>query len=175
MICKVNVGQTDHGFCLFLRNVLSVAQVRAQLTPDVWEDAKLTASGMAQTVKNNHQIDAGKIPGLTEMLGEALLRLPLFQQLAMPRAVSRLLLKPLCRGYGIRHPYRCRLHVLPATRGERLVVVGWVQSRIRDPRKREIILDLDQVRQAYLAKQGHDRMADLLLKASSNLRRMWDE
>ena len=54
-------------------------------------------------------------------------------------------------------------------------MVGWVHSRIRDPRKREIILDLDQVRQAYLAKQGHDRMADLLLKASTNLRRMWDE
>ena len=84
-----------------MRNVLSVAQVQqvqAQLTPDVWEDGKLTASGMAQTVKNNHQIDAGKIPGLTEMLGEALLRLPLFQRLAMPRAVSRLLLSRYAEG-----------------------------------------------------------------------------
>jgi PKHD-type hydroxylase len=65
--------------------------------------------------------------------------------------------------------------VLPVTRGERLVVVGWVQSRIRDSRRREILLDLDQVRKAYLEKVGHDRVADLLLKSSVNLRRMWDE
>ena len=61
------------------------------------------------------------------------------------------------------------------TRGERLVVVGWVQSRIRDPQKRQMLLDLDTVRKRYLDKVGHDDGADLLLKTSNNLRRLWDE
>lgn len=59
--------------------------------------------------------------------------------------------------------------------GERIAVVGWVQSRVRDPRHREILIDLDRVRVEYLKNAGHDHAADLLLKTSTNLRRMWDE
>lgn len=65
--------------------------------------------------------------------------------------------------------------VTPVTRGERIAVVGWVESRIRDSRRRQIILDLDQARREYLEKVGHDRTADLLVKSTANLRRMWDE
>lgn len=65
--------------------------------------------------------------------------------------------------------------VTPVTRGERLVIVGWVQSRIRDALKRQILIDLEIVRRQYLDKIGHDRQADLLLKSSTNLRRLWDE
>jgi len=65
--------------------------------------------------------------------------------------------------------------VLPVVRGERIAVVGWVQSRIRDPARRELLLDLEVARQAHLKAVGHDRAADLLLKATENLRRMWDE
>jgi len=65
--------------------------------------------------------------------------------------------------------------VLPVTRGERIAVVGWVQSRIRDAAKRALILDLEVARQAHLKKAGHDRAADLLLKSTENLRRMWDD
>lgn len=65
--------------------------------------------------------------------------------------------------------------VTPVTKGERIAIVGWVQSHIRDPRQREILMDLDTVRRTYLDKIGHDRNADLLLKSTMNLRRMWDE
>lgn len=65
--------------------------------------------------------------------------------------------------------------VTPVTRGERLAVVGWVQSRVRDARQRQILIDLDRVRREWLEKIGHDSTADLLLKSSANLRRMWDE
>lgn len=65
--------------------------------------------------------------------------------------------------------------VMPVVRGERLAIVGWIQSRIRDPAKRELILDLEVARQAHLKAAGHDRAADLLLKSTENLRRMWDD
>jgi len=65
--------------------------------------------------------------------------------------------------------------VLPVVRGGRIVVVGWIQSRIRDAAKRELILDLEMARRAHLQAVGHDRAADLLLKSTENLRRMWDE
>lgn len=65
--------------------------------------------------------------------------------------------------------------VAPVTQGVRLVVVGWVQSRIRDAAKRQILLDMHQARKAYLQKVGHDRNADLMFKSSENLRRMWDD
>lgn len=65
--------------------------------------------------------------------------------------------------------------VAEVTKGERIAIVGWVQSRIRDPQKRQILMDLDLARKAYLEKAGHDRQADLMLKSSTNLRRMWDE
>lgn len=65
--------------------------------------------------------------------------------------------------------------VNPVTRGERLAVVGWVQSRVRDARKRQILIDLDTARKIWLEKVGHDATADLLLKSSTNLRRLWDE
>lgn len=65
--------------------------------------------------------------------------------------------------------------VAEVTRGERIAIVGWVQSRVRDPARRQILHDLDRVRRTYLDRVGHDRAADLLLKSSMNLRRMWDE
>lgn len=65
--------------------------------------------------------------------------------------------------------------VLPVTRGERLAVIGWVQSRIREAARRELVLDLEVARRAHLKDVGHDRAADLLLKATENLRRMWDD
>lgn len=65
--------------------------------------------------------------------------------------------------------------VMPVTSGERICVVGWLQSRIRNPHKRQLIIDLDIARKAYLEKAGHDRNADLLLKAAQDLRRMWDD
>lgn len=66
-----------------------------------------------------------------------------------------------------------QLHrVMPVTRGVRLACVGWVQSRIRRADHREILHDLDRVRDAA----GPETEATLLLdKSIGNLLRMWSE
>jgi len=92
----------------------------------------------------------------------------------------------LCSGIGdqavkldagslILYPSGVLHRVNTVTRGERLVIVGWVQSHIRDPQQRQMLLDLDTVRRRYLDKVGHDEAADLLLKTSHNLRRLWND
>jgi PKHD-type hydroxylase len=65
--------------------------------------------------------------------------------------------------------------VEPVTDGERLACVGWAQSLVRDPARREVLFDLSTAR-ARLATAGAER-ADLLLldKTRANLLRMWAE
>ena len=61
------------------------------------------------------------------------------------------------------------------TSGERLAVVGWVQSLIRHEAQRDILFDLDQAI-ATLEQTGSPRPAtDRLHKARSNLLRLWAE
>jgi PKHD-type hydroxylase len=214
-----------------LQDLLNPAQINEildRLSDDVFVDGKTTATGMAQSVKANEQVDAAQVPGLMAMLTDAIVNNPTFRHLAMPRAVSNLMVSryrdtmaygthtdaaimpsghrsdisftlfltepdsyeggelsletpfgdqrlKLKAGSLILYPTGELHQVMPVTQGERIVVVGWVQSRIRDSRKRQILLDLDQARRAYLDKAGHDRSADLLLKSAINLRRMWDE
>lgn len=63
--------------------------------------------------------------------------------------------------------------VTPITRGERLAVVGWVQSFVRAEDRREVLFDLDQSI-ATLEQTGADRaVIDRLSKARSNLLRLW--
>jgi len=67
-----------------------------------------------------------------------------------------------------------QLHrVEPVTRGERLAVVGWAQSLVRDPRQREILYELDTVRERLFEREGKSADHDLLSKAVMNLMRMW--
>jgi PKHD-type hydroxylase len=63
----------------------------------------------------------------------------------------------------------------PVTAGERLVAVGWVQSLVRDPIKRELLFDLQRARQIIFARTGRDEAFNLLSKTSSNLLRLWSE
>ena len=72
--------------------------------------------------------------------------------------------------------YDCgALHrVAPVTRGERRAAVGWIQSRLRDPRQREILFTLDQTRRALHAREGSAGAAFLQLsQVHSQLLRMW--
>jgi PKHD-type hydroxylase len=65
-----------------------------------------------------------------------------------------------------------QLHaVLPVTRGERLVCVGWVQSLVRRADQRELLFDLEQLRGG--PNPGEEFL--LLDKAIGNLLRMWGE
>lgn len=96
--------------------------------------------------------------------GELALETPLGEQ-KIKLAAGSLVLYPT----GVLH------RVTPITRGARVAAVGWVQSRLRDARQRQAIVDLEFVRAMHLKSVGHDRAADLLLKVSHNLRRMWEE
>ena len=61
----------------------------------------------------------------------------------------------------------------PVTEGVRLVTVGWVQSFIRAPMKREILFDLDTARRSMFQKSGKTIEFDLISKSHANLLRQW--
>jgi PKHD-type hydroxylase len=65
-----------------------------------------------------------------------------------------------------------RLHrVTPVARGVRLACVGWMQSQVRRADQREVLYDLEQVRNGM----GEEGSALLLDKTIGNLLRMWGE
>lgn len=81
----------------------------------------------------------------------------------------------LSAGSAIIYPTTSLHHVAEVTRGERLVVVGWVRSYIRDAGQRELLFDLDQL-VSSMVQSGADRaQLNLVLKSRSNLVRMWAE
>ena len=75
----------------------------------------------------------------------------------------------------ILYPSTTLHRVEPVTRGERLAVVGWVQSQIRNGEQREILFDLDQAVEAAHAAEGKSPQFDRLAKTRANLLRMWAE
>ncbi len=75
----------------------------------------------------------------------------------------------------ILYPSTTLHRVEEVTRGERLAVVGWVQSLIRDGQQREMLFDLDQSVEAVFAAEGKSPLFDRLAKTRSNLLRMWAE
>lgn len=64
-------------------------------------------------------------------------------------------------------------HVAPVTRGARIAAVLWVQSLVRDPGQRQILLDLARVSQTL--RQRDPASPELMLVDASyhNLTRMW--
>lgn len=71
------------------------------------------------------------------------------------------------------YPTSALHRVEPVTRGERLAVLGWVTSWVRDPARREVLHDLDVAARALFDQQGKTPAFDRLFKAKSNLMRMW--
>ena len=55
--------------------------------------------------------------------------------------------------------------------GERIVVVGWIESYIKSIEEREYLFDLDAGAKALLAKHGRSDELDLIFKSYSNLLR----
>jgi PKHD-type hydroxylase len=77
-------------------------------------------------------------------------------------------------GHGIVYP-STRLHqVEPITRGERVVGVGWIESRIRHGEQRELLFELDTARRALHAREGKGEVFDLISRSYSNLLRWWE-
>jgi PKHD-type hydroxylase len=63
--------------------------------------------------------------------------------------------------------------VKPITKGIRFAAITWIQSLVRDPADREILFDLDTVRQLMYNKYGKTPEFDLLSKSHANLLRKW--
>lgn len=65
-----------------------------------------------------------------------------------------------------------QLHrVRPVEEGERLAVVGWVQSLVREPAVRELLHDLSEAREMLVGREGTERALELLNKSYFNLLR----
>ena len=78
-------------------------------------------------------------------------------------------------GSAIAYPSTSLHRVDPVISGTRLVVVGWIQSYIRNPQHREILFDLEVTRRSLFAQSGKTNEFDLLSKSVANLTRMWAE
>lgn len=76
-------------------------------------------------------------------------------------------------GAAIIYPANTLHRVNLVSQGTRLVVVGWVQSFIRDASEREILFDLDTARRSIFAQQGKTPEFDLISKTIANLLRKW--
>ena len=55
--------------------------------------------------------------------------------------------------------------------GERLVLIGWIESYIKSIEEREYLFDLDAAARSLLAKYGRSDEVDLIFKSYSNLLR----
>jgi PKHD-type hydroxylase len=78
-------------------------------------------------------------------------------------------------GSALVYPSSTLHRVEPVTEGQRWVSVGWIQSLVRDPSRREILFEIDTVRRSLFAKEGKTLEVDLLCKTHSNLLRQWAE
>ena len=64
--------------------------------------------------------------------------------------------------------------VEPVRSGQRLVAVGWIESRIRQAEQRELLFELDTARRALFQRSGKDEIFDLVTKSYTNLLRRWE-
>ncbi len=79
-------------------------------------------------------------------------------------------------GQLVLYPANTRHRVAPVTRGERLAVVFWVQSMVRDESRRLMLIELDRAVQALAASVGPENPQILVLTGLyHNLLRQWAE
>jgi PKHD-type hydroxylase len=77
-------------------------------------------------------------------------------------------------GHALVYPSSLLHRVEPVGAGERLVAVGWIESRIRHGDQRELLFELDAARRALFERHGKDEIFDLVSRSYSNLLRRWD-
>ena len=75
----------------------------------------------------------------------------------------------------ILYPSTTLHRVSPVTKGERLGIVGWVQSWVGGAAEREILFDLDRSIAALFEQSGKTEVFDTLTRTRSNLLRLWAE
>lgn len=81
----------------------------------------------------------------------------------------------LAAGSMVIYPSGALHRVRPVTEGYRDAAVGWAQSFVRDPRQREILADIQALREALIAEGASDERINWLLKTETNLQRLWCE
>jgi len=93
-------------------------------------------------------------------------------ELVMEEPAEARAFRPLA-GDAVLYPTSALHRVAPVTEGERLAVIGWVQSWVGDPGQRAVLHDLDVAAAELFAAQGKSATFDRLLKAKTNIYRMW--
>ena len=63
--------------------------------------------------------------------------------------------------------------VVEITRGVRVAVIGWLQSYVRDPARRQMLYDMNRARQKLRETGADEESLELLVKCYGNLLRMW--
>lgn len=81
----------------------------------------------------------------------------------------------LAAGEAVVYPSSTLHRVAPVTRGSRFAAVGWVESLIRDPARREILYDLERIKRMMAEKLPDAPETDWAYKTQANLLRMWAE
>ena len=79
----------------------------------------------------------------------------------------------LAAGAAVVYPSTLLHRVEPVGQGERLVAVGWIESRIRSAEQRELLFELDTARRSLFAREGKSEEFDLISRSYSNLLRLW--
>ncbi|MEO7814441.1 MAG: Fe2+-dependent dioxygenase [Sphingomicrobium sp.] len=77
-------------------------------------------------------------------------------------------------GEAIFYPSDSLHQVVPVTRGERLVAITFIQSRIQDPVRRNLLFELNEVAALEGLKMAHDNYSRLQLVQQSLLRNWSD-
>lgn len=78
-------------------------------------------------------------------------------------------------GEALVYPSTLLHRVDPVRSGERLVAVGWLQSRVREADRRELLFALDTARRRLFQQEGKSDVFDLLSRCYANLLRLWGE
>jgi len=78
-------------------------------------------------------------------------------------------------GDAVIYPASSLHRVTPVTQGERLVALTWVQSYVRDPAQRELLYELNLVREKRLQEAPEEETTGYLDRCYANLLRMWAE
>ena len=79
----------------------------------------------------------------------------------------------LAAGSAVLYPTTALHRVAEVTRGQRLVVVTWMRSLVRDAAKREILLDLQTAHRRLADLLGKTPEIDMISKTHTNLLRRW--
>ena len=78
-------------------------------------------------------------------------------------------------GDAVFYPANMLHRVAPVTKGERQVIVTWMQSAVRDPQHRQMLFDLKRAHEEIEAQEGMEKAAEKVLHTFSNLLREWAE